>query len=105
MVYANPGFPDDFSAEAEAYIRLAHNVMGAVMVGWFLTMHWVIGAAERGTRGAWKAAVIPFVGWYLLDTGYSLLSGYWQNALLNTAIALLFLPGFVATRPTLRAAA
>jgi hypothetical protein len=73
--------------------------MGAVMVGWFATLYWVVGAAERGVHGAWTAAVGAFSAWFALDTGYSLLSGFWQNAVLNTAIAMLFLPGFVTTRP------
>jgi hypothetical protein len=98
MVYGDPAFPAGFSGEAKQYIRLAHAVMGAVMVGWFLTLRWVLGAAEHGTPGAWRAAVSAFAAWFVLDTGYSLASGFWPNAVLNTAVAALFVPGLVATR-------
>jgi hypothetical protein len=100
MVYGDPGFPAGFSAEAKAYIGLAHAVMGAVMVGWFLTLHWVLRAAEHGTPGAWRAAAGAFAAWFVLDTGYSLASGFWQNAVLNAAVLALFGPGFAATRPS-----
>ena len=104
MVYGDASFPAAFSDEAKAYVRLAHAVMGAVMVGWFLTLHWVVSAAEGGTPGAWRAAVGAFSVWYVLDTAYSLASGFWQNAVLNTAVAALFAPGFAATRaPSTRA--
>jgi hypothetical protein len=99
MVYGDPSFPDEFSGEAKAYVRLAHAVMGAVMVGWFLTLHWVLRAAEDGVPGAWRAAVGAFAAWYVLDTAYSLASGFWQNAVLNTAVLALFAPGFAVTRP------
>ena len=98
MVYGDPGFPAGFSSEAKDYIQLAHAVMGAVMVGWFLTLRWVVAAAEHGTPGAWRAAVGAFAAWFVLDTGYSLASGFWPNAVLNTAVAALFAPGFAATR-------
>lgn len=98
MVYGDAAFPADFSEEAEDYVKLAHAVMGAVMVGWFLTLHWVVRAAEHGTPGAWRAAAGAFAAWFVLDTGYSLASGFWQNAVLNVCLALLFLPGFVGTR-------
>ena len=105
MVDGNADFPADFSPEAKDYIQLAHAVMGAVMVGWFLTLRWVLTAAERRTPGAWNAAVGAFSTWFVLDTSYSLVSGFWPNAVLNGALALLFLPGFVGTHAALPAAA
>lgn len=103
MVYGKAAFPQDFTPEAKDYIRLAHSVMGAFMLGWFITLRWVLGAAQQGIPGAWRTAVLAFSGWYLLDTGYSLLSGFWQNAALNTVIAVPFALGFARTRPALTA--
>lgn len=100
MVYGDASFPAEFSEEAEDYVKLAHAVMGAVMFGWFLTLRWVVRAAEQGTPGAWRAAVGAFAAWSVLDTGYSLTSGFWQNAVLNVCLTLLFVPGFAGTRMT-----
>jgi hypothetical protein len=73
------------------------------MVGWFLTLHWVVSAARRHVRGL-ASRRAPSRSGTVLDTGYSLASGFWQNAVLNTAVAALFAPGFAATRaPSTRA--
>jgi hypothetical protein len=69
MDHGDPDFPAGFSSEAKDYIQLAHAVMGAVMVGWFLTLRWVVAAAEHGTPGAWQAAVGAFAPWFVLAPG------------------------------------
>jgi hypothetical protein len=35
--------------------------------------------------------------WYVLDTAYSLFSGFWLNAVLNTALLALFAAPMAAT--------
>ncbi len=47
-------------------------------------------------------AVLSVFAWYVPDTSYSLLSGYWQNALLNTVFLALFAVPLLATRGRLR---
>lgn len=100
MVFGSSGFPPTFSIDALAYVQLAHAVIGAVMVGWFALMLWLVrGPLAHGLPGAWSALALSLSGWYLLDTSFSLLSGFWQNAVLNTVVLIAFLPGLAATRP------
>jgi hypothetical protein len=100
MVFGATDYPVSFSDEAMSYIRLAHAVMGAVIVGWFILVLWVVRSQlARGTPDAWRALTACLGTWFILDTAFSLVTGYWQNAALNTTILMLFLPGLVATRP------
>ena len=100
MVYGAGGFPPSFGEEELAYVRLAHAVLGATIVGWFLLILWVVRTqVARGVPGSWQAAAGAVAAWYVLDTSFSLLSGFWPNAVLNTGLLLLLLPGLVLTRP------
>jgi hypothetical protein len=101
MVYGRQGFPPSFAPEALDYVRLAHAVMGASIVGWFLLLLWVVRTQlARGVPGSWQAVAGSVAAWYVLDTSFSLLSGFWQNAVLNTGLLLLLLPGLVLSRPS-----
>lgn len=80
-----------FGAEATAYIRLLHAVLGAVMFGWgVVLMYLALGPLRRGVKAAWYAFAITLLAWFIPDTAYSLVSGFWQNAVLNVSFALLF---------------
>ncbi len=92
-------FAASFGDEEAAYIRLAHTVMGALMAGWFAFTAWFVrGVLPRRVPGAWNALVLAFLLWFLLDTSYSVLSGFWQNAVLNLCFLVAFAPGFWLTR-------
>lgn len=98
MVYGN-GFPAEFGLEPASYIRLVHAVMGAVIAGWFAFVAWFTHTLlPRRIPGAWTALVLSVLLWFALDTSYSLISGFWQNAVLNTTFLAAFAPGFWLTR-------
>lgn len=100
LTFGRSGFPATFSTAALDYIRLAHAVLGAEIVGWFALVLWVVRfPLANGLPGAWHALVLSLAAWYVPDTAYSLLAGYWPNAALNTGILLAFLPGLAGTRP------
>ncbi len=87
-----------FSEEARGYIRFANGVLGAVMVGW-LTGVLVLAAGpfRRGERSAWLAIAASIGVWFVVDSGYSMATGYWQNAAVNVVFALLFAIPLAAT--------
>ena len=80
---------------AASYLRFAFATLGAVMFGWAACMLVVL-TLRRGTRDAWLAVTVSLGAWFLPDTIYSLASGFWQNAILNTLIAILFAVPLVA---------
>jgi len=91
MVYASAAHLNTFGPEALAYIRLVHAVLGSLMFGWgAVLMFLALGPVRRGSKEAWWMFVVSLCAWFIADTAYSLLSGFWQNALLNAGFALLF---------------
>jgi uncharacterized membrane protein YqaE (UPF0057 family) len=45
------------------------------------------------------AVLVPSVAvWFIADTAYSLSSGFWQNAVLNTLVLVVFAVPLAATR-------
>jgi len=103
LVYASPERVDAFGQEAARYISLAHAVLGGVMVGWGAALFYVTRSLfSRGSTTAWNLIALSVGAWFLPDTSYSLLSGYWQNAVLNTVFLLLFAVPLWATRSMLR---
>jgi hypothetical protein len=103
LVYANLTAIDTFGAEAARYIALAHAVIGAVMVGWGIAMIMITSELiASGSRLGWRLLAFSLSGWYVPDTLYSLTSGYWQNAALNTCFAAIFAVPLALLRPYLR---
>lgn len=94
-VAGNPGF----GAEAVAYITFVSAVLGAVMWGWGVLMVKLLrGPFRRREPEAWWMLVISLVAWFVPDTLYSLASGFWPNAVLNSVFALVFAIPLWATR-------
>jgi hypothetical protein len=107
LIYATPSaIESNFGAAANAYIVLVHGVLGAVMFGWSVAMLLALrGPFRRGEREGWLLMALPLVAWYVPDTLFSLHTGFWQNAVLNTALALLFAIPLAASRKHFRAGA
>jgi len=82
-------------APATDYLRFAFATLGAVMLGWAACMLVVL-TRRRGSRDAWLAVSVSLVAWFVPDTVYSMVAGFWQNAILNTLIAVLFAVPLVA---------
>jgi hypothetical protein len=87
-----------FGTAAVAYITLVHGVLGAVMFGWGVSLLLVLlGPFQRGSREAWLILSVSVTVWFVPDTLFSLWTGFWQNAVINLAFALLFAIPLVAT--------
>jgi hypothetical protein len=57
----------------------------------------VRGPFARGAREAWTTIAVSVGAWFVPDTAFSLWSGFWQNALLNLAVASSFAAPLLAT--------
>jgi hypothetical protein len=94
MIYGDTSFPRGFSAEAVSYIRLTNAVLGAVMAAWFVTMFVLL--RRLGLAPAVRSALlIGLTVWFVPDTTYSIASGYWQNAVLNSVMLALLMPALL----------
>jgi hypothetical protein len=91
IIYANEGQLLANTSEAVAYIKLLHAVLGAVIVCWgAMVLMTVLKVAPGQPHLAWKLVLFSALAWFIPDTSYSLISGFWQNAILNLVFAFLF---------------
>jgi len=68
------------------------------MFGWGVMLLLVLlGPFRRGSHEAWLTLSISLAAWFIPDTIFSLWSGYWQNAVFNTALVFLFAIPLAAT--------
>jgi len=91
LFYASSQHIDTFGEPAVAYITFAHGVLGAVMFGWGAALLCVLfGSFRRGHASGWRTLAISLTAWFVPDTVFSVWSGFWQNAILNVVLAVLF---------------
>src|SRR5512139_532171 len=82
-------------------MRFSLAVMGAVTVGWSLTLLAAVQAAmelgrERG-KPIWGLVAVSVVTWFAIDSSLSIATGFGLNAVANTVFAAAFLLPLVAS--------
>ena len=99
VVFYSLSMPAGFSAEAVAYVEFVYGVLGAVLIGWMaMVIALVHGPFRRGEPIAWTMLAASMSIWFVVDSGFSLAMGFWQNAVLNLVVFGLFAVPLVATR-------
>lgn len=87
LFFGGPGpVPDGAARE---YLALVYRILGAVLVGWTVALAAAWRALRRRERGAWWTVAASVGVWFVVDTTYSLTSGFPANALLNLGLAAL----------------
>lgn len=91
LVYGSAEQIDRYGPEAVRYISLVHAVLGAVLAGWAATMAGLIWHVHRIHPQLVRRVLAVSLGiWFVPDTMYSLLSGYWPNAVLNVLFLVMY---------------
>lgn len=90
--------------------RFSLAVLGAVTIGWSLTLLAAIEAAcQLGARGrpVWRQIAISVGAWYVIDSFLSVVTGFGFNVIPNTLLTVAFLPPIVGLlrRPAAQQAA
>ena len=99
VYFQQPASPVPVPAEIQGYLRFANGIIGAVMAGWMMAVIVLArGPFRAGERFAWNAIAWPLLGWYVIDTTFSIAHGIWGNVLLNTGTALMFGVPLLASR-------
>ena len=87
-----------FGVEAGNYIRFVYGVLGAVMLGWMISLTIIAsGAFGKRDRSAWNAIAVGAGVWFVVDSAFSLASGFPANAALNVGFMVLFTIPLAAT--------
>jgi hypothetical protein len=99
VFYASPLALSSFQAEAAAYIRFAHGIIGAVMVGWGTALMFTLFSQFRNREYmGWLTVAVSVSIWFLTDSAFSVWSGFWQNVIPNLGFAILFAIPLAVTR-------
>ena len=87
-----------FSEDGEAYLKLILGVLGAVIIGWMVTLLALVLTLFRpGERPVWNTLTISIIIWFVIDSGFSLYIGVPAHALFNTGFLMLFMLPLGAT--------
>lgn len=98
LLYGDTGWLDQLGAGAITYISLAHAVLGSVMFGWAVVLFLISGRLFKEAKPhGWLITAVSISAWFIPDTLFSLSSGFWQNAVLNVVIAVLYAIPLAAT--------
>ena len=88
-------FGNPLPSDIDAHHRFAIGLMGAVTMGWGLTYYGAFKAlfALEPTVAApiWRYLLAISFVWYVIDSGISIATGFWMNAVSNTIVMVLFL--------------
>lgn len=87
-----------FESGAASYVRFVYGVLGATVIGWMVSLQFLIaGPFRERTRFGWCAVSFSVLVWFVIDSSFSLWVGFWENAAFNTGFLLLFAPPIIAT--------
>lgn len=81
-------------------LRFAVALMGAVTLGWGMTLLVAIRAAiALGDQGAtvWRGILLAMMVWWVLDSAMSVATGFWLNAVSNSLILAVFVIGLIGS--------
>jgi hypothetical protein len=80
---------------------MMHSVLGSVLLGWSSALLLVVlGPFRRGEHDGWRILAGSVVAWFVPDKLMSISYGFWQNAVLNLGVALLYAIPLAATYRT-----
>ncbi len=78
------------------HMQVTLGVLGGVCIGWSITFFATFQAAHalhgEAATSVWRLTLVGLTAWYIVDSTLSVVTGFWQNAAVNTAffISLVF---------------
>ncbi len=98
LLYSSSPASSLFKSPTATYIIFAHRVLGAVMIGWGVSLLIIVVSLWRLENSlAWYALTFSILAWFIPDTLFSLSSGFAGNALLNLIFFVAFAIPLTAT--------
>lgn len=84
----------------DAPLRFSLALLGAVSIGWAVTLYFVIGAAitmADRARPLWNAISAGVAIWFVIDSALSIATGFGLNAVSNLALATMYVVGLIGS--------
>jgi hypothetical protein len=82
--------PDGGTILEERAMRFAVGLMGAVTMGWGLTIAFLLPVISAAGSSGWRALTLALAIWYVVDGLISVTTGFAANAVSNTALAIAY---------------
>jgi len=83
--------PDGGTILDERAMRFSVGLMGAVTMGWGLTIAFLLPAISAAGSSGWRALTLALTIWYVVDGLISVMTGFTANAVSNTALAIAYI--------------
>lgn len=77
--------------------RFAVALMGAVTLGWGLTILFLLPAIHAAGAPAWRGLMAAMLIWFVIDSAFSVSTGFALNALSNTLLLIGLLVPLLAS--------
>ena len=88
-------FQNPMPSEIDMLHRFSIGLMGAVTMGWGMTLYVAFQAIHLADRAQapriWRNLTLAALIWFGIDSGISVATGYWLNAVSNTLFIALYL--------------
>ena len=91
-------WPVDGRSSFDENVRFTCGILGAVTIGWALTIFAAIEAAEKLGAPVWRALTRAILVWYALDSAISIATGAPVNAISNTVLLATYLAPVLASK-------
>ena len=75
--------------DGRSYVAFVYRVLGAVLLGWAVSLGVLARQLRARRRETWRAVVGSVLAWFVVDTTASLLSGFGANAALNLGLLVV----------------
>jgi len=86
--------------QLDPVLRFSLAVMGAVSIGWAVTLYFILRAAfslDPQARPLWTAISAGMASWFVIDSTLSVMTGFGLNVIPNTSLALMYLVGLIGS--------
>jgi hypothetical protein len=88
-------------ADPGTHLRFAFGLMGAITIGWVITLYTLFRAAwsleEAAAKPLYRGAALAVGVWYVIDSYVSVATGFPLNAVSNTVLTCAMLLPLIAT--------
>jgi hypothetical protein len=78
-------------------MRFSVALMGAVTLGWGFTILFLLPAIHAAGAPAWRGLVAAMLIWFVIDSAFSVSTGFAMNAVSNTALMIGLLVPLLAS--------
>ncbi len=89
--------PPDRALFEPSGMRFSVALMGAVTMGWGFTVLFLLPAIHAAGASAWRGLTAALLIWFVVDSAFSILTGFALNAVSNTGLLLAYLVPLLAS--------